>query len=742
MPLPRSVTERAAALRAELLRHDRLYYVDGAPEVSDAEYDGLFRELKTLEAAHPELVVPESPTQRVGSALPEGQGFDKVEHAVPMLSIESLFAVEEVQDFVEKIQRFLGLGADEVLSWSCEPKFDGVSASVIYEDGRLVRGVTRGDGVVGEEVTANFRTIRNLPLTLDGSRRAVPRLLEVRGEVLIARARFEAFNAEREERGEARLANPRNATAGAIRRNDPSEVARYPLEFHTYAAPRVEGVDAFATQAELSAALADWGLPDSGFGRTVEGLEACLAYHDELEERRGELPFEVDGVVCKLARLDLRDRLGTTARTTRWQYAHKFAALEAVTTLRAIEVQVGVNGRLTPRAHLDPVEVMGVVVRHTTLHNEDHVRALGLGAGDRVSLKRAGDVIPQVVGVSHKAEGPAPDDWMARVPEALRLADDEAAPGAPAQEGLAFDGEPRVRPGVTWRWAEDFSMPEACPACGTEVVREGKYVQCPNTHGCPPQRVGRTVHFAGRSGLEIEALGEKLVQQLFDEGLIEGPGDLFHLRHEQLVDLERWGEKSASNLMAQLEERRRAPFARFLAALSIPGLGEATGKLLARSFASLEELRAADEEALQLVDGIGPKDAAKIVGWFARPESEALLARLFAGGVELVYPERAADGGAFEGKSVVFTGTLVGTTRAEAKKLVEDAGGRVASSVSARTDFLVQGGKPGSKAKKAEEAGVTVLLEPDFRERLGLEPLPPAEAADEDAGEAADEAGS
>lgn len=729
MPLPRSVKERAAALRAELLRHDRLYYVEGAPEVSDAEYDGLFRELKGLEAEHPELVVPDSPTQRVGSALPEGQGFHKVAHAVPMLSIESLFAVEDVQDFVEKIQRFLGLEADEVLSWSCEPKFDGVSASVIYEDGRLVRGVTRGDGVVGEEVTANFRTIRNLPLALDGSRRPVPKLLEVRGEVLIARARFEAFNAEREGRGEARLANPRNATAGAIRRNDPQEVARYPLEFHTYAAPRVEGIDgesdslSFKTQSELSAALADWGLPDSGFGRTVQGLEACIAYHADLESRRADLPFEVDGVVCKLERLDLRDRLGTTARTTRWQYAHKFAALEAVTTLRAIEVQVGVNGRLTPRAHLDPVEVMGVVVRHTTLHNEDHVHALGLGAGDRVSLKRAGDVIPQVVGVTRKAKGKAPTDWLERVPEVLCMGPEEAAPGAPAQEGLAFDGEPRVRPGVTWRWAEAFSMPELCPACGTEVVREGKYVQCPNTHGCPPQRVGRTVHFAGRSGLEIEALGEKLVQQLFDEGLIEGPGDLFHLRQEQLLGLERWGEKSASNLMAQLEERRRAPFARFLAALSIPGLGEATGKLLARSFASLEELRAADEEALQLVDGIGPKDAAKIVGWFARPESEALLERLFAGGVELVYPDQAAGGGAFEGKSVVFTGTLVGTTRAEAKKLVEDAGGRVASSVSARTDFLVQGGKPGSKAKKAEEAGVTVLLEPDFRARLGFEPL-------------------
>ncbi len=727
MPTPRQAKSRAAALRAELLRHDRLYYVEGAPEVSDREYDGLFRELKELEAAHPELVVPESPTQRVGSALPEGQGFEKAEHAVPMLSIESLFAVEEVQDFVEKIQRFLGLEQDEVLAWSCEPKFDGVSASVVYEDGRLVRGVTRGDGVVGEEVTANFRTIRNLPLTLDGSRRPVPRLLEVRGEVLIARARFEAFNEEREARGEARLANPRNATAGAIRRNDPAEVARYPLEFHTYAAPRVEGVDAFATQTELSEALTDWGLPDSGFGRTVEGLEACLAYHDELEERRGDLPFEVDGVVCKLARLDLRDRLGTTARTTRWQYAHKFAALEAVTTLRAIEVQVGVNGRLTPRAHLDPVEVMGVVVRHTTLHNEDHVHALGLGAGDRVSLKRAGDVIPQVVGVTRKAKGKQPKDWAARVPEVLCLADGEAAPGAPAQEGLAFDGEPRVRPGVTWRWAEDFAMPEACPACGTMVVREGKYVQCPNLDGCPPQRVGRTVHFAGRSGLEIEALGEKLVQQLFDAGLIEGPGDLFHLQQEQLIGLDRWGEKSASNLMAQLEERRAAPFARFLAALSIPGLGEATGKLLARSFATLEELREADEEALQVVDGIGPKDAAKIVGWFARPESQALLERLFAGGVTLVYPERSAGGGAFEGSSVVFTGTLTGTTRAEAKKLVEDAGGRVASSVSARTDFLVQGGKPGSKAKKAEEAGVTVLLEDAFRERLGLEPLPQPE---------------
>tara|TARA_R110002126_G_scaffold75749_3_gene189014 strand:- start:29109 stop:31220 length:2112 start_codon:yes stop_codon:yes gene_type:complete len=702
MATAKQIRERVEALRAELLEYDRAYYVRGEPLVSDRDYDARFRELQQLEAADPTLITPDSPTQRVGAPLEEGETFAKVAHAVPMLSISSLFDESEVRDFDEKVRRFLGLEADEPLAWSAEPKFDGVSAALVYENGNLIQGLTRGDGAVGEDIQRNLRTIDNLPLRLSAKDRPIPELVEVRGEVLINRKAFVAFNAEREARGEPILANPRNATSGALRRNDPAEVDRYPLEFHTYAAPRVVGAT-FATQAEQWQALRDWGLPDSGYSRCVTGIQACLDYHDDLEARRDDVPFDMDGVVCKLDRLDLRDRLGSSSRVTRWQFAHKFAAVEAVSTLRAIEIQVGTNGRLTPRAHVDAVEVMGVIVRHTTLHNADHVANLGLSIGDRVTLKRAGDVIPQITGVSAPATGPAPQGWDDAIPESL------------------LDANGALRPGVAARWAEVLEMPAQCPACGTEIAVEGKYRQCPNVHGCRPQVIGRAIHLAGRKGFEIDSIGEKMIEQLFDAGLMRDAADLFHLEPESLVDLDRWGEKTVANLMAQIEERRHVPFARFLASLSVPGLGEATGRLLARSFADLDALLAADEDTLQHVDGIGPKDAAKILTWFADAKNRAFLQRLFAGHVQIVLPQANAAGGVFEDKRVVFTGTLESTTRAEAKKLVEDAGGRVVSSISAKTDFLVQGGKPGSKAKKAEGLGVQVLLEEDFRSQLGLD---------------------
>ncbi|MCP3918925.1 MAG: NAD-dependent DNA ligase LigA [bacterium] len=698
----RALVARAAELRDTILHHDHLYYVEGKTEISDAEYDALFRELRELETEHPELADPDSPTQRVGAPLPEGQGFEKVRHAVPMLSIESLFGREEVEEFVTKIRRFLGLEDDHDLVFHCEPKFDGVSASLLYENGALVQGVTRGDGQVGEDVTQNLRTVRNLPLVLSSERRPVPAFIELRGEVLIARDKFVALNKRREASGKPILANPRNAAAGALRRNDPTEVARYPLEFHVYDAPRIEGSkggERFESYEGILGALADWGLPDAGYGERCDGLDACLDYHARLEGRRDDVPFEMDGVVAKLDRLDLRERLGTTARATRWQYAHKFAAVEATTTLRAIEVQVGANGRLTPRAHVDPVEVMGVTVRHTTLHNADHVEALGIVVGDRVFLRRAGDVIPQITGLAQAGKKKAPKDWEDGLPESLR-------------------SDSGARVGVTWRWREAFAMPEVCPACGTAVVQDGKYYRCPNVHACPPQIVGRTLVLTGRGGFEIDSIGEKMIEQLLECGQLASPADLFHLDPEVLVDLERWGQKTVDNLVAQLDERRHVPFARFLASLSIPDVGGATGRLLAQHFASWEELTAADEEALQHVDGIGPEVANKIVAWLAEEQNAALVARLFAGEVEIVYPQKGAGGGAFEGRTVVFTGSLEALTRAEAKKSVEDQSGRVVSSISSKTDYLVQGGKPGSKAKKAEELGVQVLLEPEFLEKI------------------------
>ncbi len=699
--MTKSAAKRAAELRAELRRHDRLYYIESAPELSDAEYDALFRELVALESAHPELVAPDSPTQRVGAPLTDGEGFRKVAHEVPMLSIESLFGESEVREFEERILRYLKLEAGDELAWALEPKFDGVSASLTYEDGALVRGVTRGDGSVGEDVTANLRTVRNIPLALVGEKRALPRLLEVRGEVLINREAFGRYNEWRAENDQPVLANPRNATSGAIRRNDPAEVARYPLEFHTWAVVRYEGEETFETHTELFTAVRDWGLPDSGFGQCVNGLAACLAYHDDFEARRFSIPFDMDGIVAKLDRLDLRERLGRTARAMRWQYAHKFAPIEATSLLRAIEVMVGTNGRLTPRAHVDPVEVGGVTVRHTTLHNASHVARLGISVGDRVFLERAGDVIPQVVGVAKAAAGAQAADWDTSVPDEL-----------------LDEGE--VRAGVFWRWRETFHMPAHCPSCGTATVEEGKYWSCPNGLACPPQLIGRTELLAGRAAFEIDRLGKKLIRQLVEAGLVASPADVFHLEPERLLELERWGQKSVDNLMSQLAERRHVPFDRFLVALGIPDVGGATAKLLARNFASLDELATADEETLLDLEGVGPELVASLQRHFADPSAQALVARLFEGGVEIVYPDALdTTSGPFVGKTVVFTGTLEELSRREAKTLAEELGARVSSSISAKTDFLVVGANPGSKRKKAEELGVSVLEEREFLEQAG-----------------------
>jgi DNA ligase (NAD+) len=647
-------------------------------------------------------VTPDSPTQRVGDALPEGQGLETAEHAVPMLSIDSLFDADEVRDFEARVLRFLSM-EDRDLAWVVEPKLDGVSISLVYEKGVLVRAITRGDGVQGEIVTANIKTVRNVPLVLDGSKLPVPDLLEVRGEVLMQLEKFKRFNARRVEAGDEPFANPRNTVAGAIRRIDPGEVARYPLEFYYWSAPRIEGSSkalAFETQTEINAALRKWGVPETGLSKLVKGLDACLAYHDDLEAKRATLPYEADGVVAKLDRLDLRERLGTTSRATRWQYAHKFAAIEATSTLVAIEAMVGNTGRITPRAHVAPVEVGGVTVRHAGLHNADHVANLGVKIGDRLFLRRAGDVIPQILGVAKAATGAAPKDWKKSLPEEL------------------FDESGEMRKGITWQWREPFAMPERCPACDTELLNEGKYWRCPNPR-CLPQIIGRTLILAGGGAFEIDGLGEKQIAQLIDAGLLDSAADLFHLdrnpkTRESLLELERWGEKSIDKLFGEIEAHRRVPLARFLVALAITEVGPSTAKLLSSHFKDLDEIRSASLDELQHVDGIGPEVAARVVNWFPDRANSKFVERLFEGGVEIVAAKASTKSGPFSGKTVVFTGTLESMGRAEGKQVVEDLGGNVASSVSSKTDYLVIGGKPGSKAKKAEELGVKVLLEPDF----------------------------
>ncbi len=696
--------KRAAKLRETLLEHDRAYTA-GAAKISDREYDELYRELINIEREHPDLVTPDSPSQRVGAPLEAAQGFEKVAHEVPMLSIESLFDEEEVREFEKKVRRQLKFEGDEKLEWVLEPKFDGVSASLTYENGEFVRGVTRGDGSVGEDITRNLRTVGNIPLTLSGDKRDVPTKLEVRGEVVIRRDRFASFNERRVEAGEAPLANPRNAVAGALRRNDPAEVKRYPLEFFPWAVMQLEGSEDPATHIELLAALADWAIPLWPAEEVCGSLQECFAYHDRMEENRNDIPFDVDGVVAKLNSIELRKRLGLTARATRWQYAHKFAALEATTTLRAIEVQVGNNGRLTPRAHLDPVEVGGVTVRHTTLHNADHVAALGLRIGDRVFVHRAGDVIPQISSVADAAKGKAAKDWSGGIPESLFEESDSS----------------KLRAGVFTAWREEFVMPTHCPSCGTEVLEEGKYFRCPNLYRCRPQVVGRTIQLVGRGAFEIEGIGEKQIAQLVDANLLETPADLFFLRdHEaELLELERWGEKSVSNLLAEIDEKRKLPFSRFLAALSIPEVGPATAKLLASSFENLGELASADLDALQHIHGIGPEMAEEIERWFKLDENQQLLERLSEAGVEPEKGKAAVTDGVFAGKSFVFTGKLETLSRPEAKRIVEEAGARTVSSISAKIDYLVVGGKPGSKAKKAAELGVEVLSEQELLQLLG-----------------------
>jgi DNA ligase (NAD+) len=745
-----ALAARWKALAEELDRLSRAYYIEGVSEKSDAEYDALFRELQALEAAHPELQQPDSPTRRVGAPLPEGAGFERVAHSEPMLSIDSLFSAEDVREFVEKIARFLKLADAGDLAFSCEPKFDGVSTSLQYRDGVFVRGLTRGDGAVGEDISVNLRTIRNLPLRLTDTHRPVPANLEVRGEVLIRRERFERFNQVRESRGLPILANPRNATSGALRRNDPAEVARYPLEFQAYAlvGPATAG---FSSHTDTLRALEQWGFTSEGLAERVRGGDACLDYHRRLEARRFELPFDMDGIVAKLDDLSLRERLGSTSRATRWQYAHKFAAVEAVTTLRAIEIQVGANGRLTPRAHLDPVEVLGVTVRHASLHNAEHVASLGLRVGAKVFVRRAGDVIPQVLGVSAAAPEHEPADWLERLPAGVWLDESPAPEGSPSTEPAAKTGSRkrasakaaangaadlgtaaapglfkgstprRLRPGVIADHGAELRMPSTCPACGTETVQEGKYWRCPNRFGCPPQLVGRLETLVSRAAFEIDSLGPKGGAQLLAAGLLKSPADIFHLRREDLLKLDRWGEKSVDNLLEQLELRRRIGLDRFLVALTIDDVGPATGKLLAAHFGSLEALQAADEQALLEIDGIGPEVARKFCQWFREPRNQEFLERLKAGGVS-VEPPRSASGAGLSGKTFVLTGTLPNLSRAEAKQRIESLGGKVASDVSARTDFLLAGDAAGSKLTRAQALGVRVIDEAEFLTLVGSLP--------------------
>lgn len=671
-----SARSRYQELVRELQEHDYRYHVLGRPSVSDAQYDRLFQELKGIEAEHPDWVLPDSPSQRVGAPLPEGSKFERVAHAVPMISIESLYSAAEVAEFHQRVRKGLEGETGEAAVYVCEPKWDGVSASLSYQDGRLVRGVSRGDGAVGEDLTANLRAVSGVPLRLRGER--PPALVEVRGEVLMPVARFEALNEELVAQGEAPFANPRNSTAGTLKRLDPAVVAARGLRFLAWELVRLEG-RSFATHHEAMEAVASWGFPVSPRSALAQDDAGIARFHAELEAQRDQVEFEMDGIVAKVDQLRLREILGARARTPRWACAWKFAPREETTTLRDIDVQVGRTGRLTPRALLEPVRLGGTTVQHATLHNAKYVAERDIRIGDRVVVRRAGDVIPQVL-------GPVP----------------EARTGAETV----------------------FQMPARCPSCGGEVLVRGELHYCVNIE-CPAQLKRRVGHLAGRRALRIEGLGEKAIETFVAAGLLRRVEDVFALDYERIEELERWGEKSTAALRAQVEAARTPEWPRFLFALGIQEVGEETARDLAERFPGLEDLQQAAagpeaEERLSEVDGVGPEVAKAVIAFFHEPANRSALQRFQDLGVRPQSVARAATGTreGVTGKSFVLTGSL-SVPRGEAQAWIEALGGKVVASVTKKTDYVVVGADPGSKARKAEELKRTVLDEAAFRALLG-----------------------
>ena len=678
---PPSATDlrRAAELRETIARHDHLYHVLDAPEIADAEYDRLFAELVDLEAAHPELAVPDSPTQRVGGAPLDA--FDEVVHEVPMLSLANAFDEAGVADFDRRVRDRLELGEGEEVEYVAETKLDGIAVSLRYEAGRLAVAATRGDGTRGEDITGNVRTIRSIPLGLAGG--GYPESLEVRGEVYLPLDRFERLNEEQRARGEREFVNPRNAAAGGLRQLDPRATRTRRLMFFCHGAGDAAGIPSASTHRDLLRRMDEWGLRVSPDVQVVHGVSGCIGYYREIEARRDSLGYQIDGVVYKVNRLDEQRRLGAVSRAPRWALAHKFPAEEAVTTLLGIDVQVGRTGSLTPVARLEPVFVGGVTVTNATLHNQDEIARKDVRVGDRVVVRRAGDVIPQV----------------------LRVVDPEKrAPDTPR-----------------------FEMPEACPVCGAPAARmEGQAAtRCTAGLGCPAQRKEAIRHFASRRAMDIEGLGEKLVDQLVEKRFVATIADLYRLegRRDDIVALERMGELSAKNLLEAIDGSRDLPLPRFLYALGIPEVGEATAGSLARHFGKLFRIREADEAALAEVRDVGPIVAAHVVAFF-EANCEVVNDVMVAARPTPIPVERpdAEDGDEeplpLAGEVVVLTGTLAAMTRDEAKDRLESLGAKVTGSVSKRTTLVVCGENPGSKRDRAEALGVRTLEEPDFLEFL------------------------
>jgi DNA ligase (NAD+) len=692
-----SEAEAAAELErlaGEIAHHDALYYRQDQPEISDAEYDALRERNAAIEARFPHLVREDSPSVRIGAEPVET--FGKVMHAVPMLSLGNVFDDEGVRDFLERIRRFLGLETVEGLAFTTEPKIDGLSITLRYEKGRLVQGATRGDGYQGENVTANVRMIPDIPKAIKA--KSFPDPFEVRGEIYMSRAAFQRLNEGQADRGERTFANPRNAAAGSLRQLDPAITASRPLQFFAYGWGEAPELPA-DTQWGIYRAMADWGFPLNPLAKLTSSVEEMLDTYRDIESGRAGLDYDIDGVVYKLDRLDLQQRLGFVSRSPRYAVAHKFPAEKATTILRDIEIQVGRTGALTPVAKLEPVTVGGVVVQNATLHNEDEIARKDVRIGDTVIVQRAGDVIPQILGV---VEGKRP------------------------------------------KGTKRFSFPTVCPACGSHAVREVNPVtgkedavrRCTGGLICPAQRVERLKHFVSRNAFDIEGLGEKHIKAFYEDGLIQSPQDIFTLAARdrrsttRLEAREGWGETSAAKLFAAIEARRAVKLDRFIYALGIPHVGEITARLLARAYGSIEAFRdamlaAAHDRAgeayaeLDNIEGIGPTVAEAIADFFGEPHNVEVVAEL----LREVRPEplEAIDHASpISGKTVVFTGTLEKMTRPEAKARAERLGAKVAGSVSKKTDYVVAGPGAGSKLKDAERLGLKVLSEDEWLALIGL----------------------
>ena len=691
-----TASEAAAELErlaAEISRHDQAYYREDDPEISDSEYDALRRRNDEIEAAFPELVVEGSPSQRVGAAPLEK--FGKIRHAVSMLSLGNAFAEEDVYEFVARIRRFLKLSDDELVEITAEPKIDGLSISLRYENGRLVQAATRGDGQEGENVTRNVETIADVPHHVGAA--DFPAIFEVRGEIYMSHTDFARLNEMQSEANGKVFANPRNAAAGSLRQLDSSITASRPLRFFAYAWGQVERLPE-ATQSGVLAALDRWGFPVNPLTRLCTSVDEMLAHYRAIEEQRATLGYDIDGVVYKVNRLDWQERLGFVSRSPRWAIAHKFAAEKANTILEGIDIQVGRTGALTPVARLKPVTVGGVVVSNATLHNEDEIVRKDIRIGDTVTIQRAGDVIPQVLG---HLPAKRPDD------------------------------------------AVTYQFPTTCPACGSHAVREvnektGKtdvVRRCTGGLICPAQRVERLKHFVSRNAFDIEGMGDKVIQELYDDGLIQSPQDIFTLQSrderslKKLKDREGWGGTSASNLFAAIDERREIGLDRFIFSLGIRHVGETTARTLARSYGTadqfLDAMAAAQDHASEAyadlvnIDGIGDVVARAVAEFFAEPHNLSVVKELVDDHLDIQALEAIETGSPVSGMTIVFTGALERMTRDEAKAMAERLGAKVAGSVSKKTDLVVAGPGAGSKLKKATELGVEVISEDDWFVRVG-----------------------